>query len=140
MELLQIPLHEGVPLSGQPLPDLAELARAGGPEIAPAPGSLTAPFRDPRFAKVAAAAGLREADLRRAERSIHPLTPEEVIVLGCLRVVPGLLDPILPAESLMLLHGPRGVGLSQLAVGMAVVVEWEDITDEITIPRFRRAG
>jgi uncharacterized OB-fold protein len=28
---------------------------------------------------------------------------------------------------------------AQLEVGMAVVVSWDDITDEITIPRFRRA-
>jgi uncharacterized OB-fold protein len=27
----------------------------------------------------------------------------------------------------------------QVAAGMAVVVEWDDVTDEITIPRFRRA-
>jgi uncharacterized OB-fold protein len=27
----------------------------------------------------------------------------------------------------------------EVAVGMAVVVEWDRITDEITIPRFRRA-
>jgi uncharacterized OB-fold protein len=28
----------------------------------------------------------------------------------------------------------------EVAAGMAVVVEWDDITDEIAIPRFRRAG
>jgi len=27
----------------------------------------------------------------------------------------------------------------EVAVGMPVVVEWDDITDEIAIPRFRRA-
>jgi hypothetical protein len=109
-------------LSSQPLPDLPELMRSGGPDIAPAPGSMTAPFRNPRFAAAAAAAGLREADLRRAERCIFPLTSEELTVFGCLRSVPGLLHPILPAESLMLLHGPRGVGLTHLAVGIAVAM------------------
>jgi hypothetical protein len=27
----------------------------------------------------------------------------------------------------------------EVSAGMAVVVEWDDVTDEITIPRFRRA-
>jgi len=28
----------------------------------------------------------------------------------------------------------------EMAIGMAVVVEWDEITDEITIPRFRRTA
>jgi hypothetical protein len=76
------------PLSSQPLPDLDQLMRPGGPDIAPAPGSLTGPFRDRSFAAAAAATGLREADMRRAERSIYPLTPEELTVLGCLKGAP----------------------------------------------------
>jgi hypothetical protein len=84
-------------------------------------GTLADIFRDPQVAALARKVGLRKMDLRAVERQVEPLDPDELAVLGCLPQ-PAMLWPVLPRAGIALVHGPRGIGLTQVVVGMAVAV------------------
>jgi hypothetical protein len=54
-------------------------------------------------------------------RSINALATDEIAALAA-KPAPDVLSPVVPADGLTLLHGPRGIGLTRVAIGMAMAM------------------